>query len=334
LYYKVHTCFHLKTLILKIRCLILHQDARLTSENIARVLKRSVRTIRDWTAKIDSGIDITKVNTGRGRKPSISKEEKVNIARTAKRSGSRTSTRKLGSQYKHSKSKVHSILKETGCEYNNKKAKPTLKPDVMEERVEYCKNMLKRRAKPINETFFSDEMGVDLYDLVKSKGWSGPRKKLKVELPTKNVKVNCYGAISRKGATSLHIYEKNLDAELYEEIVQEHQEEMEDLYPEGFKYQHDNLKLHLTAEPELISQGFDIIKYPRYSPDLSPIENLWHSVKARVADDNPKNKTQLVNSLHKNWEHLATVENLGPYFDTLHGRYSECIDLEGARLPH
>ena len=50
--------------------------------------------------------------------------------------------------------------------------------------------------------------------------------------------------ISARNATSLHIYKENLKAYGYADIVEEHREEMEELYPHEFKYIHDNLKLH------------------------------------------------------------------------------------------
>ena len=209
---------------------------------------------------------------------------------------------------------------------------PEMEDDVKYERIQYCKDMLKRRANFIEETFYGDEMGISLYDTVSSKGWIGPRKKIKVEYPVKNVKINCWGAISQRGGTSLHIYKGSLNADLYEEIVTEHYEEMLDLYPEGFTYQHDNLPIHKAAEPELSKVGFDIFEFPRYSPDLTPIENLWKSVKERVSNDNPRTERQLVSSLHRHWDILTEPQNLVPYFSTLHDRYNNCIKKSGQRL--
>jgi len=82
------------------------------------------------------------------------------------------------------------------------------------------------------------------------------------------------GATSARGATSLYICKENLTAEMYARMVEDHQEEMKELYPNGFKYIHDNLKLHKTAEATFIENGYDMVKFPSYSPDLSPIENL------------------------------------------------------------
>lgn len=326
--------FSVANIDVKIRCLVLFQDAQWTAANIACTLKKPVRTIRDWVSKIKKGIDITKVRQGRGKKPSIEETKKDKIVRTALRRVTRSSTRTLASQYEVSKGSAYNILLERGCNYGNIRKVPHLDDDAKEERIKYCRNMLKRRAKPLEETFYADEMGISLYDTVKSKGWSGPRKKLKVELPDQNVKVSCWGAISERGGTSLHIYKDTLKRERYEDIVIEHYEEMQDLYPDGFTYQHDNLKLHHAAEPALEDYGFCMVPFPRFSPDLTPIENLWKALKDRVSNDNPKSESQMVSSLHRNWEILTEPENLAPYFSNLYDRFQDCIKKKGERLPY
>jgi len=76
------------------------------------------------------------------------------------------------------------------------------------------------------------------------------------------------------------------------------------------------------------------VDFPAYSADLSPIENLWSALKHSVAVDHPTTSVALERSLKDNWEKLTTPENLAPYFDNLHNRYVECIDIEGEKVPH
>ena len=71
-----------------------------------------------------------------------------------------------------------------------------------------------------------------------------------------------------------------------------------------------------------------------YSPDLNLIENLWLTLKERVASDASYNETMSVNSLRSNWEIITTQENLCPYFENFHGRYFEYIEKEDHRLPY
>ena len=82
-------------------------------------------------------------------------------------------------------------------------------------------------------------------------------------------------------------------------MVEEHIEEMEDLYHEGFLFMHDNLSTHQAAEPGLKRQDLYILDFPTYSADLNPIENLWETLKGRVACDLPRTEAKLKNSLHR-----------------------------------
>jgi len=225
------------------------------------------------------------------------------------------------------------VLNKSGFVYGKPPKTTELEPEEKENRVTYCKNMLKRKGEPITETFFSDEMGISLREAHNIYAWMAPRKQVKIAKPAKNVRVNCWGAISRRGTTSLEIFKKPKKTDGYREMVEEHIEEMEDLFPEGFFFQQDNLSTHQAAEPDLKRQGLDIMEFPAYSPDLSPIENLWGTLKGRVACDLSRTQTKLENSLQRHWRELTEEESLGPYFDDLKTRYKKCIEMKGERLP-
>ena len=65
---------------------------------------------------------------------------------------------------------------------------------------------------------------------------------------------------------------------------------MERLYPEGFFFQQDGNPCHKSKESmKYINENFDNLLYwPPYSPDVSPIENIWAWLKEEVAKDQPK----------------------------------------------
>jgi len=316
----------------KIRFIVLHKDAKWSVKRISQLLKKSESTVRDWVSKVDAGINILEMQAGRGRNSTISPERKAKVVRTTRRKPLRSTTRSLGSQYEMSKDTANRTLKSKKFKYQKVKQEVYISDQVKTDRKKFCKNMLKRRAEPLEEIFFSDEIGINLTEAERTKGWGGPRKKLKAEKPKKDVRVNCWGAISQNGATSLEIWTGTLDGPLYQDIVTSHISEMEDLYPGGFIFQHDNYGAHKYAEPELKGHGLNIVKFPSYSPDLSPIENLWGALKERVKKDNPKTKKKLIKSLETHWEELTTVEALEPYFENLYGKYKQYIEIRGDLL--
>jgi transposase len=89
-----------------------------------------------------------------------------------------------------------------------------------------------------------------------------------------------------------------------------------------------------VTKDHIKGQNIKVLDFPTYSPDLTPIENLWGALKRAVAADNPKTEKQLRESLLKHLEILTQVSNLKPYFDTLQDRFVECIDQEGVRLEY
>lgn len=186
----------------------------------------------------------------------------------------------------------------------------------------------------MNTCFYSDEMGITLSDAHKDKVWNPPKKKVKVALPQKDIKLNCWGAISPQGVTSLHIYKGTLNTDTYCDILEEHKHEMDQMFPRGYNFQHDSLPAHVAAEDWMLEQNFDLVDFPTYSPDLSPIENVWSTLKEAVAVDNPKTEKQLRKSLLKNWDIVTNVNNLQPYFESLYNRYGECIDQKGNKLDY
>lgn len=194
--------------------------------------------------------------------------------------------------------------------------------------------MLEDDGQKLGTTFYSDEMGIRLFDAQPKKAWGETCKKIKMEKPLHDIKLSCWGAISRRGSTSLHIFKGNLNGPLYETILQEHTQEMQELYPSGFWFQHDNLPVHQCVEDWMADNGLERVSFPSYSPDLTPIENLWATLKHSVRCDAPLSEGDLRQSLTRNWKILTSKKNLKPYFDSLSHRYQECIDEDGERLPY
>ena len=58
-----------------------------------------------------------------------------------------------------------------------------------------------------------------------------------------------------------------LKTERYEAILEGHKKEMDELYPVGQYFQHDNSKARKAAEAWMTGQGFDILDFSSCSPD-------------------------------------------------------------------
>src|SRR6185437_13285047 len=87
----------------------------------------------------------------------IDEETKDNIIKDAANSPRQASTRKLGARHNTSHTSVHNILTEASFQFRMPEQKHVLTVEEMENRVSYCKDMLKYKSKKIKRCFFSDE---------------------------------------------------------------------------------------------------------------------------------------------------------------------------------
>lgn len=316
----------------KIRFLVLYVDAKKCSKDISEIIGKSYSTVQDWVRRTDKGEDIREVQPGRGRKSLFSPDTKRKVVRVVRENPQKYSTRNLGSKFDMSHSTAHNILLEYGFTYGSNHLVQYLTEEEKKLRVQFCETMLED-DRALFETFYSDEMGISLSDAHRNKVWAKGHSTMEIEIPRTDVRVNCWGAISFRGATSLSIFKESTSKKVYQELLEEHREELDALYPRGWYFIHDNHKSHKACEKWMEDEGFGRVVFPTYSPDLTPLENLWFTLKDCVAKDAPVSEERLVASLRRNWEILTLPRNLKPYFITLFTRYRECIAQKGIRLP-
>ena len=319
----------------KTRFLVLYFDARFGILDIAKIIDRSPQIVRNWETRTKNGENIRLKKKKTGRK--VIPEETINtVIQLIKENPEGTSTTKLGARLGISRNLIAKILKDKGYKYKAIDHTILYSEEERTMRMDFCKRMLSDDGKTIYRAFFSDEMGVNYNNLHKRRAWQTPTEKIKRKSVTENIKLNCWGAISAQGATSLDIYEKGMNGDLYRQVIQRHKVEMETLYAYGeFYFVQDNHPAHKVSEDWMVKdQRFQLIKLPKRSPDLNIIENLWSALKERVASDAPANERELRASLLRNWEVLTQPDRLQPYFEGLHRRYMECVTKEGHKLPY
>ena len=318
----------------KTRFLVLYIDAKMNVTQIAKILNRSEKTMGCWEARTKKGENIRFRKKGSGCKKSITEETEAKVIQMLKENPE-ISTTKLGARIGISRNSIAKILAKKGYRYKTIDNPITYAEQERISRVEFCKKMLSDDGKLIYRTFFSDEMGIDLYKTHKTKAWQNPSEKMRKKCVKENVKLNCWGAISAQGATSLDIYEKSTNGDVYREVITRHRVEMENIYSEGdFYFLQDNHPAHHVNEEWIVGhQKLELIKLPKRSPDLNIIENLWAALKERIKCDAPTNERELRASLLNNWQLLTKTERLRPFFEGLHRRYLECIMINGDKLP-
>ena len=100
-----------------------------------------------------------------------------------------------------------------------------------------------------------------------------------------------------------------MDADCYIKILRETLLPfLHEAMPEGHRFMQDNDPKHTSHKVQdfLTAESINWWKTPAESPDLNPIENLWHELKEYMRREvKPRTKEQLVQGIQDFW---ATVD--------------------------
>ena len=151
--------------------------------------------------------------------------------------------------------------------------------------------------------------------------------------PKHPTKVHVWAGISKRGRTGICIFDGIMKKELFVSILEGTLLPfVKDVYPDGHKLMQDNDPKHtsLYAKEWIDENGVNWWKTPAESPDLNPIENLWHELKEYIRREvKPKTKEQLIQGIAEFWGTVDKNKCL-KYIGHLKKVIPKVIDLEGA----
>ena len=110
------------------------------------------------------------------------------------------------------------------------------------------------------------------------------------------------------GPTNICIFEGTMNAELYVEILRTTLLPfLSSKFPMGHRLMQDNDPKHVSnlAKQFFRDNNINWWKTPPESPDMNPIENLWHQLKEHIRGQvKPRTKQELIDGIKDFWKRV------------------------------
>ena len=216
------------------------------------------------------------------------------------------------------------------------------------QRTAYCQlirdaNKVKRlefaqRVVESGDTFhnviFSDECSISLQSYRRTCFRMADEPTKRKPKPKHPLKVHVWGGISRHGATKIRIFDGIMDADLFCNVLETMLVPFIRHKLPDHRFMQDNDPKHTSRQAQVFFEQESIYwwRNPPESPDLNPIEDLWHELKFYLESKvKPRNKQELVDGIRTFWERKVTLEKCAKYIDhVLHKAIPAVVEARGA----
>ena len=184
-------------------------------------------------------------------------------------------------------------------------------------RLEFCLKVIEGND-DFGNVIFTDESSVEIERSTTTRFRKVGEVYKPAPKPKHPLKVHVWGGISKHGPTELVIFEGTMDAVLYCQILET------SLLPfirntlPCHRFQQDNDPKHTSRYAKNFFNENDVFWWetPPESPDLNPIELLWHELKWYLRKHiKPSTKEELVAGIREFWTARMTKERCTRYIE-------------------
>ena len=135
-----------------------------------------------------------------------------------------------------------------------------------------------------------------------------------------------------RGATNICIFDGIMDAVLFTDILDKTLVPfINKTFPDGHRFMQDNDPKHTSrlAKNFMEDRGINWWQTPPESPDINPIENLWHELKEyNRREVKPHTKAELVGGILAFWK-TVDVNKCKKYINHLRKVVPKVIEVDG-----
>ena len=146
------------------------------------------------------------------------------------------------------------------------------------------------------------------------------------------LKIMVWGCMAAKGVGRLHIVEGIVNADKYINILQHCMiPSAQQLFQGTYFFQDDNAPCHRAkvVVAWMKQNNISTIDWPAQSPDLNPIENLWHKIAVEISKCRPGSKRELIESLIAAWNRVVTRDHLIKLVHSMPARCKAVLKSKG-----
>ncbi|CDH61286.1 hypothetical protein RO3G_16829 [Lichtheimia corymbifera JMRC:FSU:9682] len=148
-----------------------------------------------------------------------------------------------------------------------------------------------------------------------------------------------WGCFSWHGIGFMSKIDGRMDADLYCSILSDEllqTLEWYNLSKDDIIFQQDNDPKHTSnkAKKWFEDNAVNVMKWPAYSPDINPIENLWAIVKRKLNeyDEAPASMRELWERVEYVWEHSITPELCKKLIESMPKRMEKLYKAKGGHI--
>jgi hypothetical protein len=143
-----------------------------------------------------------------------------------------------------------------------------------------------------------------------------------------------WSIVSVKGPGRVYVVNGIMNAQQYLDVLQQRlQPQLCEWYPDGnCVYMQDSTPCDKAKVVEEFFEGIglEILPWPGNSPDLNPIEGIWHNLKNKVNQVITTNKRELIERIVQVWHRDPDMPSLiAKYYDTMPNRIKAVIKSKG-----